>query len=292
MIDPEIAADMVAQIPGSRPVLAMRGTREGQHVKYAYRYEIPSPALRHISVSRRSTEDGITVYVNGTSVSGQPFPKGGLGGVRVLQFYPRGYEGKNGEKGLSTAAAGLPTLLPRTNDVYRLSVSNRAGLRNLLEWYALHNIEATPRVSDELGEAILDASRRGNTEEERTLRAIWTRRGQPAFREALLRSFEGKCCVTNCSLAGVLEAAHIVPHSEDRDFEASNGLLLRADVHTLFDIRLLSINDQGIVEIEDQLVGTEYEHLAGRSISWPRGIDTADLRQRLARRHQEFSNET
>jgi hypothetical protein len=42
--------------------------------------------------------------------------------------------------------------------------------------------------------------------------AIKTRRGQPAFRQALLTEYKGTCCITGCKIEAVLEAAHIIPH--------------------------------------------------------------------------------
>ncbi|MEO2018753.1 MAG: HNH endonuclease signature motif containing protein [Fuerstiella sp.] len=39
----------------------------------------------------------------------------------------------------------------------------------------------------------------------------------------------------------VLEAAHIRPYRRPEDNDVQNGLLLRADIHTLFDLNLLGI---------------------------------------------------
>lgn len=91
------------------------------------------------------------------------------------------------------------------------------------------------------------------------LKAIKTRRGQPAFRKALLEVFSGKCCVTGSSVASVLEAAHIIPHVDETNYSITNGLLLRADIHTLFDLHLVSISPEGEFFISNDLYGTEYE---------------------------------
>lgn len=70
------------------------------------------------------------------------------------------------------------------------------------------------------------------------------RRGQTKFREALLEKYK-KCVVTGCDVTDVLEAAHIEPYADGGDPTVQNGLLLRSDIHTLFDLDLLGINPDG-----------------------------------------------
>jgi putative restriction endonuclease len=102
------------------------------------------------------------------------------------------------------------------------------------------------------------------------VREINVRRGQPHFRETLLRAYKGQCCVTGSAVLSVLEAAHIVPHSEGFDYSIRNGLLLRADTHTLFDLGHLEVDAEGRVLISVELNGTEHAALAGKLISKPR----------------------
>lgn len=67
---------------------------------------------------------------------------------------------------------------------------------------------------------------------------------QDKFRKGLIGRHGAKCCVTNCSVPQVLEAAHIIPFRKGtcgRDLP-SNGLLLRRDIHRLFDSLLISID--------------------------------------------------
>lgn len=72
------------------------------------------------------------------------------------------------------------------------------------------------------------------------------RRGQTKFREALLEKYK-KCVVTGCDITDVMEAAHIEPYASGGDPTVQNGLLLRSDIHTLFDLDLLGINPDGFV---------------------------------------------
>jgi len=67
------------------------------------------------------------------------------------------------------------------------------------------------------------------------LRAIIPRKGQGPFRMALLDAYGQACAVTEEHSEPVLDAAHIRPYAEDRTYELSNGLLLRTDIHRLFE---------------------------------------------------------
>jgi hypothetical protein len=72
-------------------------------------------------------------------------------------------------------------------------------------------------------------------------REIRARRGQKSFRDSLRRRYGEQCVVTGCTVLDVLEAAHISPYRGPQDNHEENGLLLRADIHTLFDLDLLGI---------------------------------------------------
>lgn len=68
---------------------------------------------------------------------------------------------------------------------------------------------------------------------------VLQRRGQGIFRERLLVRFDRRCLLSGCSIEELLEAAHIWPYRGPSDNHLTNGLLLRADLHTLFDVDLL-----------------------------------------------------
>lgn len=82
-----------------------------------------------------------------------------------------------------------------------------------------------------------------NDTAQRTLRSIKERRGQDRFRQELLRAYGGRCAITGCGVQHVLEAAHISPHRGPKTNHPANGLLLRADIHTLFDLHLMSLDE-------------------------------------------------
>jgi glycine/D-amino acid oxidase-like deaminating enzyme len=137
--------------------------------------------------------------------------------------------------------------------------------RNL--WHGAPEETATPTarlVYVEFGEAPND-----DPEELRSFaRAL--RRGQPAFRRNLLAAYDGKCCVSGWGPESVLEAAHIEEHSKSGLNSLSNGLLLRSDLHALFDEGLLRIDpDRLTVALASSLEGTPYWELQGRPLRGP-----------------------
>jgi len=96
------------------------------------------------------------------------------------------------------------------------------------------------------------------------------RRGQPAFRRNLLVAYEGKCCVSGWGPEPVLEAAHIEEHSKSGLNSLANGLLLRSDLHALFDEGLLRIDpDRLVVVLAPSLEGTPYWELQGQVLRPP-----------------------
>ena len=104
----------------------------------------------------------------------------------------------------------------------------------------------------------------------RVYRNIVARRGQASFRAALLDAYQGKCAITGCDAAAALEAAHLRPYRGPSSNTVNNGLPLRADIHTLLDLRLLAIEPatRSIV-ISKLLAGTQYEALAARTLADP-----------------------
>jgi predicted restriction endonuclease len=105
----------------------------------------------------------------------------------------------------------------------------------------------------------------------KTLAAIVRRQGQPAFRLALLSAYEGRCAVTGCDVTPALEAAHIVPYKGPETNHVTNGLLLRADIHTLFDLGLIAVDERAHkLLVAPHLRHESYIELAGKRIHLPK----------------------
>ncbi|WP_224361181.1 HNH endonuclease [Hyalangium versicolor] len=104
-------------------------------------------------------------------------------------------------------------------------------------------------------------------------RQIRARRGQAAFRQALRKRFGDTCVVTGCRLPDLLEAAHISPYRGVKDHHRANGLLLRADIHTLFDLDLLGIDPDTLqLSLHPKVQGMGYDHLAGNLLGCKPGL--------------------
>lgn len=90
------------------------------------------------------------------------------------------------------------------------------------------------------------------------------RRGQARFKEKLLEVYEGQCCITGCGVRQVLEACHIEAHYLKGNNHSSNALLLRADIHDLFDLNMIAIEPGSlVVHVSPALKDTEYRAFHG-----------------------------
>lgn len=119
---------------------------------------------------------------------------------------------------------------------------------------------------------------------------------QATFRSVVLTRSEGQCAVSGLKLNSLLEAAHIVPWSEDEGIrlEPNNGLALNPLMHKAYDHHLLGIDGAGTIHISKELMlnaGTQamhnfFESLDQTKIIRPKiGHPSADL---LDRRFQDY----
>jgi putative restriction endonuclease len=110
------------------------------------------------------------------------------------------------------------------------------------------------------------------------------RLGQGAFRVIVTDAYERRCTITGERTLPVLEAAHIKPYGEGGPHQPENGLLLRSDLHTLFDQGYITVdaNDLKVVvsgRIREEFEnGRDYYQLHGRAIRLPR--ETGNLPSR------------
>lgn len=81
----------------------------------------------------------------------------------------------------------------------------------------------------------------------------WYRLGQGSFRILVTEAYNRRCAVTGEKTLPVLDAAHIKPFSDGGQYSIQNGLLLRTDIHTLFDHGYLTINTDYTVEVSHYL---------------------------------------
>ena len=127
-------------------------------------------------------------------------------------------------------------------------------------------------------------------ERKKTLKEVARRQGQPKFRKNLLAAYGGKCAVTGCDANAALEAAHIMPFLGPKTNHVSNGVLLRADIHTLFDLDLIGIDPKSLkVVLSEELRGTCYDELEGRMLALPGNAKAHPSRAALREKWKNFT---
>jgi putative restriction endonuclease len=97
------------------------------------------------------------------------------------------------------------------------------------------------------------------------------RLGQGAFRVLVTDSYSRRCSITGEKTLPVLEAAHIKPYAESGPHYISNGILLRSDMHKLFDSGYLTVTNDLTVEVSKRIKeefenGKEYYQYHGKSL--------------------------
>ncbi len=125
---------------------------------------------------------------------------------------------------------------------------------------------------------------------EQVLRVI--REGQAEFRKRLVDHYGAVCMVTGTALASVIDAAHIAPYNGTATNALSNGLLLRKDIHALFDAGLLTIGPDLVVYVSAGVDDTFYRSLDGRELTLdaPPKMSKEALRKRLVGHGSSESN--
>ncbi len=201
-----------------------------------------------------------TVLVaTGRSPEGQPIP---------IEMIQRGLDliWRDG-----TVTVDVPTLGHRSSFVGAVlatlpgvTVSGSPPRLALSGWSG--DVPGRPDGEDELEDPAIPP---GYDERNKAHRAIVQRRGQKAFRDGLIAAYDGTCAVTGTAAEAVLEAAHIRPYRGQLHNTVTNGLLLRADIHTLFDLHLLTVLPVGSIRVSPEMDGTPYAALDERMVRRP-----------------------
>jgi predicted restriction endonuclease len=101
-------------------------------------------------------------------------------------------------------------------------------------------------------------------------RLIVLRQGQPAFRKKLLAAYNNRCAISGCDCPDALESAHIRPYKGKYTNHIKNGLLLRSDIHTLFDLGRIRIRSNYKVDVCHDLQSTVYKEFHNKRLVLPK----------------------
>jgi putative restriction endonuclease len=104
--------------------------------------------------------------------------------------------------------------------------------------------------------------------------AVRPRLGQGSFRIVVTDAYHRRCAVTHERTLPVLQAAHIKPYAEGGEHDIRNGLLLRSDLHTLFDRGYVTVTPELRLEVSRRIRqefenGRDYYALHGRELERP-----------------------
>lgn len=103
---------------------------------------------------------------------------------------------------------------------------------------------------------------------------VLPRYGQGTFRVLVTDAYQRRCAVTGERVLPALEASHIKPFADDGPNDVSNGLLLRSDLHRLFDRGYITVDQAYRIDVSRKIRerfrnGREYYAFRGRQISLP-----------------------
>lgn len=101
---------------------------------------------------------------------------------------------------------------------------------------------------------------------------VYPRIGQGTFKVLVTEAYHRRCAITGEKTLPVLEASHIIPYSYGGPHSITNGLLLRKDLHALFDRGYITIDENLRIEVskrikEDYGNGQEYYSYHGKKLA-------------------------
>jgi hypothetical protein len=109
-----------------------------------------------------------------------------------------------------------------------------------------------------------------NDARKKILRSVVVRQGQHKFRNQLLQNYKYRCCMTKCNVIDTLEACHIFPYMGPKTNYSNNGIILRSDLHVLFDKNKIAIDNNYKVILSDELKHSDfYKFLDNKKIELP-----------------------
>ena len=124
----------------------------------------------------------------------------------------------------------------------------------------------------------------------RIMRAITERQGQGSFRADVLAAYGGRCAISRCQCVDVLDAAHISPYNGVRTNDVRNGLLLRTDLHALFDRHRLAINPENMtVVVDPSIEDRTYRIFDGKTLTLPEHVNQQPSKDALRRHFRRSS---
>jgi HNH endonuclease len=197
---------------------------------------------RRIERYRRAPEDPRAQYLIGSIILQEPFFLAEADWVPApADFKPQIVQGKTYDLDQPVGRALWLAVLERWRGVRRTGVAEPVRSEIELDW---------------------------------RVRPVRQRLGQGAFRVLVTDVYQRRCAITGEKALPVLQAAHIRPVTREGLHRVDNGLLLRSDIHTLFDQGYVTVTPDHRVRVSRRLKadfhdGEPYYPLAGKTIWLP-----------------------
>lgn len=130
------------------------------------------------------------------------------------------------------------------------------------------------------------------------IREVKTRVHQAEFRARVMNAYSNRCAMTGLPVPQLLEAAHIIPDSqEESPTEVSNGISLSRLHHRAYDAGLIGIDPDYRLHLRAELITSKggpllesIKKLDGQRLKVPRNPQNKPDRDALAIRYEEFLN--
>jgi len=190
---------------------------------------------------------------------------------------------------------------PKVKQVYLVRSATLYAQTIRLADHSIKGLSYGRKLTEDEFAALLDAA--GGTKEyvggtplpdselelSHVLRVVRDRLGQSDFRASLMEIYGASCAISRCKVVAALEAAHIDPWASSQSQDVSNGLILRADLHTLFDNDLVAINPKTrIVHVAKSIRESEYGQYHGAELNRPSNAAAAPDASALQSRWSSF----
>jgi hypothetical protein len=127
-----------------------------------------------------------------------------------------------------------------------------------------HDTEEVEPVAE-----VINSTKAGELEQKMARFAqVEVRPQQRAFREVVFRACGGRCVISGCDVPEALEAAHLLGADWRKGHNSAvDGILLRRDLHSLYDRELLRINEAGRIELDACIAGYYVEFDGAQAFS-------------------------
>lgn len=172
-----------------------------------------------------------------------------------------------------------PVLLP--DEAFRTTAALGVDYPRTVQKFKYFERDSLPlgeeEVADKAPFQLVPASDRTTKETE-----VKDRAGQERFRREVREAYGYACAITGVAHVEALDAAHVQPHVGPASNHVQNGLLLRVDLHRLFDAGLLTVDQELRVQVSPLVTAAAYQALAGTRLRLPEAASARPSAEALA----------